>query len=74
MSQSNDNKVVEGVVDSTLTKSNLLSKVVENKNILYLSLGLLGCIAVYKNRNTLLEGFKKLYSKDEKDEKDEKDK
>jgi len=66
MSQSNDNKIVEGVVEST-TKSNLLSKVVEHKNMLYLSLGLLGCIAVYKNRNSLLERFNKLYSEDEKD-------
>ena len=67
MSQSNDNKVVGEVVESTLKKSNLLQKVVENQHVLYLSLGLLGCIAVYKNRHSLVERFKNLYSKDNKE-------
>ena len=63
MSQSNENKVVEEVVESTLTKSNLLSKVVEHKNMLYLSLGLIGCITIYKNRDMLKKKYNDLFKK-----------
>ena len=65
MSQSNNNKVIEVVVDTTLNKSNLLEKTIENKHILYLSLGLLGCFVLYKNTYKILEGINSLYKDDE---------
>ncbi len=65
MSQSNDNKAIEVVIDTTLNKSNLLEKTIENKHILYLSLGLLGCFIFYKNKDKLVKKIKSLYKTDE---------
>ena len=67
MSQSSENKVAEGVVESTLSKSNILEKIAENKKMLYLSVGLLGCIALYKNRNNIVNKFKSFYKKSDDD-------
>jgi len=71
MSQTNENKAVEGVVESTLSCSNIFEKIVENKNMLCLGLGLglLGYVAFYKNKNFLVESFNKFYKKDDKSNK-----
>ena len=67
MSQSSENKVAEGVVESTFSKSNILEKIAENKKMLYLSVGLLGCIALYKNRYNIVNKFKSFYKKSDDD-------
>jgi|SaaInlStandDraft_6_1057023.scaffolds.fasta_scaffold18383_2 hypothetical protein len=60
MSQSNDNKALEVVIDTTLNKSTSI----ENKNILYLGLGLLGCYVFYKNRYMLFDKMNSIYKED----------
>ena len=62
MSDSKDDKIVEGVVDATLSKTNL-EKLVENKNTLFLGLGFLGMVVLYKKKDIIRKKFNSLFSK-----------